>query len=98
MAGRALGIGFALFYVLPLILAAEGAVQRRAAWVTAGHSRLLWMTAFVCGPGVSLATGSMWPAWGTAVASAFYMAKVRSTVLVAGGIERERRKHPPERT
>lgn len=98
MEGRALGIGVAIFYVLPLILAVEGMFQPRAAWVTSGQPKLLWMATFVGGPAMSLTTGWMWPAWATGLASAFYMAKVRSTLLVAGGIERERRKRPPDPT
>lgn len=96
MEGRALGISAAIFYVLPLILAFEGAVQPKAAWHKVQQSKLLWLTVFVTGPAASILTASTWPAAGTVVACAYYMAKLRSTLLIASGIERERRKHPPD--
>jgi hypothetical protein len=96
MAGRGLGIWIAVFYVMPLILAVEGAVQPRAAWQTAGQPRLPWIAVFIGGPVSSMITGSAWPALGTVIASAVWMAKLRSTLLIAGGLERERRRRPPE--
>lgn len=96
MAGRGLGIWIAVFYVMPVILAIEGALQPRAAWRTVGQPRLLWIGVFVGGPALSMLTGSVWPAVGTLAASFFFMAKLRSALLIASGMERERRERPPE--
>jgi hypothetical protein len=96
MAGRGLGIWIAVFYVLPLLLATEGAVQPRAAWHAVGQPRLLWIAVFIGGPLASMMTLSTLPALGSVIASGVYMAKVRSTLLIATGIERERRKQPPD--
>lgn len=92
MAGRGLGIWIAVFYVLPFILTVEAVVQPRAAWQAIGQSRLLWLGIFVTGPVLSMTTGAGLPALGTLIASAYYMAKLRSTLLIASGIERERRR------
>jgi hypothetical protein len=64
MAGRGLGIWIAVFYVMPIILAIEGALQPRAAWQTVGQSRLLWIGVFVGGPMLSMVSGSVLPALG----------------------------------
>lgn len=96
MAGRGLGIWIAVFYVMPIILAIEGALQPRAAWQTVGQSRLLWIGVFVGGPTLSMVSGSALPALGTVAASFVFMAKLRSPLLIAGGMERERRRRPPE--
>ena len=95
MAGRGLGVWIAVFYVLPVLLTIEGVLQPRAAWQTIGQSRWLWIGAFLGGPVVSMATLSMWPALATVVASFVFMAKLRSPLLIAAGMERERRKRPP---
>jgi hypothetical protein len=95
MAGRGLGIWIAVFYVLPLILAVEGALQPRAAWKRVGQPRLVWLAAFVGGPVLTMATGWWPPAAVSAAASAVFMAKPRSTLLVAAGLERERRRQQP---
>lgn len=92
MAGRGLGIWIAVFYVVPFILAVEALLQPRAAWQALAQSKLLWIAIFVAGPILSMTTGSSLPALGTVIASAFYMAKLRSTLLIASGIERERRR------
>lgn len=84
-----------MFYVLPFILAVEGAFQPKAAWHMVGQPRWLWIGAFVVGPVTSMLTGSTLPALATVVAAGIYMAKPRSTLLIASGIERERRKRPP---
>ena len=95
MAGRGLGLWIAVFYLLPLILAVEAAVQPRAAWRMAGQSRAVWIAAFAGGPVASMVTGLAWPALGSVIASAIWMAKLRSTLLIAAGVERERRRRPP---
>ncbi len=96
MAGRGLAIWMAVFYVMPVILAVEGASQPRAAWQTVRQPRPLWIGIFLGGPLLSMVTGSVWPALGTVGASFLFMAKLRSPLLIAGGMERERRKKPPK--
>lgn len=81
---------------MPFILAIEGALQPRTAWRTVRQPRLLWIAVFVGGPLLSMGTGSAWPAIATTAASFLFMARLRSHLLIAGDMERERRRRPPD--
>jgi hypothetical protein len=95
MAGRGLGIWIAVFYVLPMVLAVEAALQPRAAWQAVDQRRVVWLGIFLGGPVISMVTKSQWPALGTVILSFAYMARIRSSLLIGAGIERERRRRGP---
>ena len=87
MTARFAAVGFAVLYVLPLVLAVDALVRPRAAWRRIGRSKLLWVTAFAAAPVVGFTLRSPVPAVVVAGFSFFYLAKVRSLLDAATELE-----------
>ena len=87
-------VGLALFVILPALLAIDTIVRPAVAWRRIGRSRWPWLAAFAAAPVAVFVTGSYLPGLVVLVVSAFYLAKVRSVLDIATGVERASREPP----
>ena len=77
----------AVLFVLPGVLALDALSRPSGSWSRISRSRWRWIGIFLAAPVASLASGSFTPALVVAPFSFFYMARVRSVLDVATGLD-----------
>ena len=94
MEGRFFAAVVAVLFVLPVVLTVDALVRPRRAWHRVNRSKWRWIAAFLVAPVGSLLATSFVPAIMILPWSIFYMARVRSVLDVASGLEAEQAGRP----